>query len=57
MTQSCGQADLMARMTRGMTLGVRVVATDEDESRPVAMGAGAFTLDRPQGLSAEGMVI
>jgi uncharacterized protein (TIGR00369 family) len=36
---------------------VRVVATDEDESRPVAMGAGAFTLDRPQGLSAEGMVI
>lgn len=36
---------------------VRVVATDEDESRPVAMGAGAFTLDRPQGLSADGMVI
>jgi len=36
---------------------VRVVATDEDESRPVAMGTGAFTLDRPQVLSAEGMVI
>ena len=36
---------------------VRVVATDEDESRPVAMGTGAFTLDRPQGLSADGMVI
>lgn len=27
---------------------VRVIATDEDESRPVAMGTGAFTLDRPQ---------
>lgn len=28
---------------------VRVTATDEDESRPVAMGTGAFTLDRPRG--------
>lgn len=28
---------------------VRVVAVDEDESRPVAMGTGAFTLDRPRG--------
>lgn len=27
---------------------VRVVATDADESRPVAMGTGAFTLDRPR---------
>jgi uncharacterized protein (TIGR00369 family) len=27
---------------------VRVLATDNDESRPVAMGTGAFTLDRPQ---------
>lgn len=26
---------------------IRVIATDEDESRPVAMGTGAFTLDRP----------
>lgn len=26
---------------------VQVIATDEDESRPVAMGTGAFTLDRP----------
>ena len=25
---------------------IRVVATDEDESRPVAMGNGAFTLER-----------
>lgn len=25
---------------------VRVLATDDDESRPVAMGTGAFTLDR-----------
>lgn len=28
---------------------VRVTATDEDESRPVAAATGAFTLDRPQG--------
>lgn len=27
---------------------VRVIATDQDESRPVAMGTGAFTLDRPR---------
>lgn len=27
---------------------VRVIATDEDEARPVAMGTGAFTLDRPR---------
>lgn len=27
---------------------VRVLATDEDESRPVAMGTGAFTLDQPK---------
>jgi acyl-coenzyme A thioesterase PaaI-like protein len=27
---------------------VRVTATDEDESRPVAMGTGAFTVDRPR---------
>ena len=26
---------------------VRVTACDEDESRPVAMGTGAFTLERP----------
>lgn len=26
---------------------VRVTATDEDASRPVAMGTGTFTLDRP----------
>jgi uncharacterized protein (TIGR00369 family) len=26
---------------------VRVVATDADEERPVAMGTGVFTLDRP----------
>ncbi len=26
---------------------IRVIATDEDESRPVAMGTGAFTLNRP----------
>lgn len=25
---------------------VRVIATDDDESRPVAMGTGAFTVDR-----------
>ncbi len=25
---------------------IRVVATDEDEARPVAMGTGAFTLER-----------
>ena len=31
---------------------VRVTATDEDESRPVAMGTGAFTLDRPRGVVA-----
>ncbi|RGP39067.1 PaaI family thioesterase [Pseudotabrizicola alkalilacus] len=28
---------------------VRVTATDEDESRPVAAATGAFTLDRPKG--------
>jgi len=27
---------------------VRVTAHDEDEARPVAMGTGAFTLDRPR---------
>lgn len=27
---------------------VRVVATDADESRPVAMGTGTFTLERPK---------
>lgn len=26
---------------------IRVTACDEDEARPVAMGTGAFTLDRP----------
>jgi len=26
---------------------VRVTATDADESRPVAMGTGTFTLERP----------
>ena len=26
---------------------IRVIATDEDEARPVATGTGAFTLDRP----------
>lgn len=30
---------------------VRVTATDEDESRPVAAATGAFTLDRPRGLT------
>jgi uncharacterized protein (TIGR00369 family) len=29
---------------------VRVTATDEDESRPVAAATGAFTLDRPKGV-------
>ncbi len=29
---------------------VRVVAVDDDESRPVAMATGAFTLDRPMGV-------
>ena len=28
---------------------VRVVAVDDDTDRPVAMGTGAFTLDRPKG--------
>ena len=28
---------------------IRVTATDEDESRPVATGTGAFTLERPAG--------
>ena len=28
---------------------IRVIATDADESRPVAMGTGAFTVDRPAG--------
>ncbi|GLS87556.1 thioesterase [Cypionkella aquatica] len=28
---------------------VRVVACDDDSARPVAMGTGAFTLDRPKG--------
>ncbi|NEY89745.1 PaaI family thioesterase [Tabrizicola oligotrophica] len=27
---------------------IRVIATDQDETRPVAMGTGAFTLDRPR---------
>ena len=27
---------------------IRVTATDDDESRPVATGTGAFTLERPQ---------
>ncbi len=27
---------------------VRVVATDEDEARPVAMATGAFTVERPR---------
>jgi uncharacterized protein (TIGR00369 family) len=31
---------------------VRVTAVDEDETRPVAMGTGAFTLDRPRGMTA-----
>ena len=31
---------------------VRVTATDEDESRPVAAATGAFTLDRPKGVRA-----
>lgn len=29
---------------------IRVVASDEDESRPVAMGTGAFTLDWARGV-------
>lgn len=29
---------------------VRVTATDEDETRPVAAATGAFTLDRPAGV-------
>jgi uncharacterized protein (TIGR00369 family) len=29
---------------------VRVTATDEDESRPVAAATGAFTIDRPAGM-------
>ncbi len=28
---------------------VRVVTTDEDDTRPVAAASGAFTLDRPKG--------
>jgi uncharacterized protein (TIGR00369 family) len=28
---------------------IRVTATDEDETRPVATGTGAFTLERPAG--------
>ena len=31
---------------------VRVVACDEDAARPVAMGTGVFTLDRPKGPTA-----
>ena len=31
---------------------VRVVACDEDATRPVAMGTGVFTLDRPKGPTA-----
>jgi uncharacterized protein (TIGR00369 family) len=34
-------------MTRTVAF-VRVTACDEDESRPVAMGNGAFTLERPR---------
>lgn len=30
---------------------VRVTATDEDVSRPVAAATGAFTLDRPRGIA------
>ena len=30
---------------------VRVTATDEDETRPVAAATGAFTLNRPKGAS------
>lgn len=30
---------------------VRVTATDEDDTRPVAAATGAFTLDRPRGLT------
>lgn len=30
---------------------VRVTATDEDTTRPVAAATGAFTLDRPRGLT------
>lgn len=30
---------------------IRVIASDEDQTRPVAMGTGAFTLDRPKGPS------
>jgi uncharacterized protein (TIGR00369 family) len=33
---------------------VRVIATDDDESRPVAMGTGAFTVDRPRPKPATG---
>ena len=29
---------------------VRVTATDEDDSRPVAAATGVFTLDRPRGV-------
>lgn len=31
---------------------VRVVACDDDAARPVAMGTGVFTLDRPKGPTA-----
>lgn len=34
-------------MTRSVAF-IRVTATDDDKERPVAMGTGAFTVDRPR---------
>lgn len=34
-------------MTRSVAF-IRVIATDDDKDRPVAMGTGAFTVDRPR---------